>query len=334
MTIQPEAKRKARLIEGLAIDKPGLEVSPLFRPTVLKSQCNVFYTDYTTAEHSREKHSNYVHDEIMDIDFVWTPGKRLIDCVPDKKRFDWAIASHVLEHVPDPIGWLLEIFDVLNPGAVISLALPEKQHCFDAFRRETDAADLVDVWVRRQKIPSPRQLFDFLSRALDGSKPMKGSPTGALAPFEEQVRVYTDENAMDFVAHSWVTGAYFDAHCSVFTPESFVSVMKQLNAVGILNVTVSEPVSEFGEFIVKLTKVGDPRRSHPGSADPVASGFVDASWGGQSMEQHLAEVAHYRVAYSDAVKVQETLKADLLASQRKLARVPVWMQSLAAAFSR
>lgn len=66
---------------GLSLDEPGLDVSPLFRPIALKSKHNVHYTDYTSAENSRSKHkhANYEHDEIMEIDFIWTPGERLIN---------------------------------------------------------------------------------------------------------------------------------------------------------------------------------------------------------------------------------------------------------------
>ena len=133
-------KREENLLMGLNLDLPGLEVSPLFRPIALKAKHNVYYTDYTdytSAEDSRSKHANYEHDEIMEIDFIWTPGKRLINCVENDMRFNWAVSSHVMEHVPDPIGWLIEIFEVLKPGAVLSLALPDKSFvsiCFVAIR--------------------------------------------------------------------------------------------------------------------------------------------------------------------------------------------------------
>jgi SAM-dependent methyltransferase len=155
--------RNKCIVKGLPLQKPGIEISPLFRPIVLKSESNVFYTDYTSAEESRKKHAHYEHDNIMDLDFIWTPGKLLKTCSPSNMKFDWAIASHVLEHVPNPIGWLLEVLEVLNPGGVFSLVLPDPNKCFDIFRRRTEASDLIDLWIRKQSIPSSLQIFDFLS---------------------------------------------------------------------------------------------------------------------------------------------------------------------------
>jgi len=301
MNNDPEEIRRALLLTGLDIEKPGLEVSPLYRPIALKSRHNVFYTDYTSAEDSRSKHSNYDHAEIMDIDFIWTPGVSLSECVPVGKKFHWAIASHVLEHVPDPIGWLLEVFEVLEVGAVFSLALPDKHYCFDKFRRETDVADLIDQWVRKQRIPSPRQLYDFLSRSVD----FNGKPYESADQFQLATRNYTDEEALNFVINSWTTGTYFDAHCSVFTPESFYDLLSKLNAIGIINVEASQPLATNGEFHITLRKLGEPKVVHPGGPHKAAVG--------NSAEASVLnkDLAHARNAFVEAVAVQDQLKATI-----------------------
>jgi hypothetical protein len=271
--VSTQQERCQYITDGLPLDLPGLEIAPLHRPTVLKSDYNVYYTDYATAEESRKKHSNYEHDEIMEIDFVWTPGRQLIRCVPPGVRFDWAIASHVMEHVPDPVGWSREIFEVLSPGGCLSLVLPDKRSCFDRFRRETEVADLVDAWIRCQRIPSPRQIYDFLSRSIDDSSPAGLRALETARSFEDAARHYTDEQALSYVVASWVYGDYLDAHCSVFTPESFVDVFSKLNAVGLLNAAISQPIVHPNEFFVKLTKLGEPRVAHPGVPHAGALGF-------------------------------------------------------------
>jgi SAM-dependent methyltransferase len=251
--------RSEKLLDGLNTDGVGLEVSPLFRPIAVKSKYNVYYTDYCSAEESREKHANYDHDPIMDIDFIWKPGERLFDCVPNGMMFDWAISSHVMEHVPDPIGWMTEIFQVLKPGAIFSVTLPDKNYCFDKFRRNTDVADLIDLWVRKQKIPSPRQLYDFLSRSFNDTAEDGVHVHDTAKNFEDCPRTYTDEQALDFVKISWENNQYFDAHCSVFTADSFIEVFEKLNELGILNISLSEPIVRDGEFTVKLVKLGEPK---------------------------------------------------------------------------
>lgn len=265
MSTYPQPIRRKYLLDGLPLSQPGLEVSPLFRPTALKGEHNVYYTDYTSAEESRKKHSGYEHDEIVDIDFIWVPGSNLIECIPDGRKFKWAIASHVLEHVPDPIGWILQVLEALEVGGVFSLALPDKNYCYDIFRRETETSDLIDLWLRQQAIPSPLQIYDFLSRSVDGSGDDGNRAFETAKSFEEATRSYSDNQALEFAINSWKNGTYFDIHCSVFTPKSFLSIFEKIIELGIINATISEPVLGQEEFYVKFTKVGDSLIKHPGN---------------------------------------------------------------------
>lgn len=321
MATKSQEIRRPFLLNDLDVHKPGLEISPLFRPTALKSAHNVFYTDYTSAEDSRDKHSNYDHDEIMDIDFVWTPGSRLSECIPGQKKFNWAIASHVLEHVPDPIGWMLEVFEVLEVGAVFSIALPDKRYCFDKFRRETEVSDLIDAWIRGNKIPSPKQIYDFLSMSVNDDGTGANDSFHAPDQFDDAPRTYSDDEALNFSIHSWVSGTYLDVHCSVFTPESFCDLISKLNAIGVINVEISQPVIAKEEFYVSLRKVGEPRVAHPGSPHPNVS---DASASSTDLE-------HARKAFREAVEVQNKLKETIsrLESGPIFKRwVPGWLRHL------
>lgn len=263
MATYPQIIRRKYLLEGLLLEQPGLEISPLFRPTALKSDHNVYYTDYTSADESRKKHASYEHDEIMDVDFLWLPEKRLMECIPRGRRFQWAIASHVLEHVPDPIGWIIQVMEVLDVGGVFSLALPDKDFCYDKFRRETEVSDLIDLWLRKQRIPSPLQIYDFLSRSVDGSGDEGFRSFDIAKSFDDATRSYTDKQALEFAVSAWTSGNYYDIHCSVFTPQSFLSIFRKINELGIINVNITEPVIGKEEFYIKLEKLGDPDLKHP-----------------------------------------------------------------------
>src|SRR5690606_20581453 len=52
----------------------------------------------------------------------------------DDASQDFVIASHVLEHLADPIGMLDEIHRVLRPGGVALVLLPDMRRTFDRFR--------------------------------------------------------------------------------------------------------------------------------------------------------------------------------------------------------
>jgi hypothetical protein len=303
--------REEILTAGLSLNKCGLEVSPLYRPTVKKHQHNIFYTDYCSADESRKKHASYEHDEIMDIDFVWLPGKRLSSCIEGGGvKFSYAISSHVMEHVPNPIGWLLQIFEVLEVDGVFSIALPDKRFCFDKFRDETSAADLIDSWIRMQEIPSPYQLYDFLSKSVDGSGEYGKRAFDIAACYEDAKRHYSDADAINFVFNSWVTGTYFDAHCTVYTPDSFVRVFKEIVRLGILNIEISEPIIGHEEFFVQLKKIGEPKISHPGQGYFLKKG----------VDFEEADLIHARKAFFDAVVIQDQLKSKILELQSEIAK--------------
>jgi Methyltransferase domain len=309
--LMDQAQRVALATRNLKLDQPGLEVSPLYRPLV-KRPNNVFYTDYCSAEESRRKHASYEHDPIMEIDFIWVPGRRLIDCVGHGTKFDWAISSHVMEHVPDPIGWLAQVFEVLNEGATFSLVLPHKQYCFDKFRNNTDAAMLVDAWIRSNSVPSPYQLFDFLSRSIEMSGADAVKLLETTLEFKNAKRHYTDADALNFVTHSWTTGGYIDAHCSVFKPDSFVAVFNQINDLKILNIEISEPEVGRDEFFVEIRKLGEPEFRHPG---PEFGSDIKVH---QDMTRLQADLDHARAAFVEAVSVQNHLKESAVKLQNRM----------------
>jgi SAM-dependent methyltransferase len=95
---------------------------------------------------------------VVDADFIVGEGS-FLDAVGGQ-RFDYAVASHVIEHIPDMIGWLWEVWSVLRDGAVLSLAVPHADHIFDAPRRRTSFADLLEPYFDRATRPSSRHIVD------------------------------------------------------------------------------------------------------------------------------------------------------------------------------
>jgi SAM-dependent methyltransferase len=56
---------------------------------------------------------------------------------------DFLIAAHVIEHLFDPIGSIVQAIRVLKPGGVFILAVPDKRLTFDVDRPETDLAHVL-----------------------------------------------------------------------------------------------------------------------------------------------------------------------------------------------
>ena len=82
---------------------------------------------------------------IEDVDVIATTDlATAVSTVAPGERFAYIIASHVIEHLPDPIRFLRDCEALLEPGGVLSLAIPDKRVCFDHY------APLDDDWRRHR----------------------------------------------------------------------------------------------------------------------------------------------------------------------------------------
>ena len=81
----------------------GLEIGPSHNPIASKKNgFNVHILDHASATELRNKYQGHgVNlDNIEEVDFVWH-GEALQGLIGKTGCYDWIIASHVIEHVPD-----------------------------------------------------------------------------------------------------------------------------------------------------------------------------------------------------------------------------------------
>jgi len=253
-------------VRNLNLDGRGLEIAPYFNPLLRKPEYDVLYTDYLDTEALRvraAKNPGVAGREIAPVDFVWIPGKRLRDCSP-VADFDYVLASHVIEHVPNPIGWLNQILEVVKVGGIVSLLVPDRRASNDYYRAETSLAELIACFLEDSAVPSPRQIADFAFCSVDGSGwATRSFETGV--PFEEAPRPWTDGEALGLVFQVHSEREYLDAHCTVWTAPQFASLMRRVSNLGLINVDVSAPVEDYDQFYVQLTKRGEPSVMRPPS---------------------------------------------------------------------
>ena len=73
---------------------------------------------------------------------IWSGGDLAARFPPEARgSFDAILASHVLEHMPDPISFLTSAQQLLKPDGLVILALPDKRFMFDFFKPMTSTAD-------------------------------------------------------------------------------------------------------------------------------------------------------------------------------------------------
>jgi SAM-dependent methyltransferase len=199
-----------------------LELGALDRPLAIGPQ--VRYADHLSTAGLIAKYGAdpaVTKDSIVQVDYV-LDGRRLSDIVGDQ-RFDGVVASHVIEHVPDVIGWLSELAEVLRPGGKVYLYIPDGRYCFDHRRPPTTPGQLLDATLARRKTPSPGAVLDALGlfHHADARQLWRDPAAPAGAAHAANTRVW------DFV-RSAEAGDYLDVHCHVFTPAAFLDSLRLL----------------------------------------------------------------------------------------------------------
>lgn len=234
-------------------DGRGIEFGPLDKPVVQRFEGEIYYVDYTSTEVLRKNSAqdgSVIAQKIVDVDFNLEQGT-LAELASAVAPFDYVIASHVFEHLPNPIGWLLELESLLAPGGVISLAIPDQRYTFDRARRLTTVGDLLAYHFEGLRRPSPVQLLDhYLNvRQVVTASAWESDPVVAEVP-----RYHTDEQALSLCRRG-VDGEYIDCHCTVWTADHFREVIGRLGELGILKLKVARfhwPERYSNEFIVTL----------------------------------------------------------------------------------
>ncbi len=237
----------------------GLEIGALMKPIVTKDMGRIEYVDRASTEELRRWYANQGHvdpSEVVEVDHVWG-SQTLLACVGGQRSYDYVVASHVIEHIPDLLGWLQEIASVLADGGIASLAVPDKRYTFDVLRRTSSASELVDAYVRGLRRPDPRQLFDHFMgyRDVDSEAIRSGRVLPADVPSQHDPR-----ELMETCRRTLTTGEYIDAHCWVFTPKSFVQALELGSRLGVLPFEIAAffPTGHGAhEFFVSLRRLPD-----------------------------------------------------------------------------
>jgi 2-polyprenyl-3-methyl-5-hydroxy-6-metoxy-1,4-benzoquinol methylase len=82
--------------------------------------------------------------------------------LPDQSE-DFVIASHIIEHLADPLLCLDEIHRVLRPGGVAMILLPDRRWTVDACRPPTPLAHIVEDRARELRAVDDDHLDEFLA---------------------------------------------------------------------------------------------------------------------------------------------------------------------------
>ena len=252
-------KRYEKMIFRIDLQGKGLEIGPSHSPIVPKSQgFNVEILDHASASELKEKYKDLgISDDklqnIEEVDYVWS-GESLVELTGKQSYYDYIIASHVIEHTPDLVSFLLQCQVMLKDCGVLSLAVPDKRYCFDCLRPNTTTGDVIQAYYDKRTRHTPGTIFDHFSTIAFRN----GCPTWAKDDASPLAFVHSIMEAKEMVDKANESFEYIDVHNWVFVPKSFKLILHDLNAIGWIDLCEDVIFDTEGfEFYISLKKGKD-----------------------------------------------------------------------------
>lgn len=236
------------------IKRNALEIGAGCSPIAPKKQgFRVHVLDHCDKEALIEKYRPHgiAVENIEEVDFVWD-GRPYTELIGRRYVYDWIIASHVLEHTTDLIGFLNDCDSLLKKDGVLSLAVPDKRYSFDHFRPITGIGRVIDTARNPPKVhpagTAAKYFLTVVSR--DGRIAWDAKDKG------EFKLVHSLEQAKQAIRDVSERGTYLDVHERYFTPTSFRLMMRDLFELGFIQQLAFYPTTG-SEFYIALSRSGE-----------------------------------------------------------------------------
>jgi predicted SAM-dependent methyltransferase len=252
------ATRAEILLEPISRTSEIIEIGPSYNPLAPKAAgWRTRTVDHTTREGLVAKyraHPRVRVERIEEVDYVWTGGP-LLDAIPSNAHgsFDAFLASHVIEHTPDFIGFLDTAAALLKPDGIVALAIPDKRFCFDYFQPLTTTGELLTAHVESRARHGKRYAFDHVAYAVGAGNVVSWGQH----PVHGLHLRHTLEEARNLFTSVEGNQDYVDIHTWRFVPASFELVLLELARFGETDWRVERITPASGcEFFAWLRRGG------------------------------------------------------------------------------
>lgn len=342
--------RNELILAGCSKSDPIVEIGPSHAPIAAKRDgWSTVVVDHASQDVLRAKYAQFPGieiDRIEHVDRIWQGGP--LDALfepPLLGSVQRVISSHSIEHLPDPVGFLVAASRLTHPqSGTVCLAVPDKRQCFDVFRPLTSTGDWLDAWREKRGRHSGASVFDHLAYlAQVDDAPCWPEPT-----VDRPRLLHTLEQAFELYRNYEDAGRceYVDVHGWVFTPASFELLILELWLMGLIDWEVAScQTTAPHEFVVLLRRATCPRpapaeqneRRHQllqrvageiaRTASPVRAAAHEAPQGAwlEQLEQLGTQLNALRQQVADMQGTQHDLQRMVDLLRRVRARWPRWL---------
>ncbi|MRS02264.1 class I SAM-dependent methyltransferase [bacterium] len=249
--------RVEKALSSVNIEGVGLEIGPSYNPILPKSSgAKIKTVDHLDREGLLQKYSKHLSADLLarieEVDYIWS-GESLTELIGETYAFDYIIASHVIEHTTDLIGFLRDCENLLKPNGVLSLIVPDKRFCFDRFKPLSTAGMALDAYLKRNNIHSPGTVLDHLCYGVvrgDNILGWDSTHTEPLSLHHADLDLIKNE-----IEEAIEKTTYLDCHHWIFTPKSFALLIQDLRELNYHHLSEIGSFETAGfEFFISLSK--------------------------------------------------------------------------------
>lgn len=244
----------------------GIEIGASYNPSFPKAEgWNVSVVDYIGKDDLIEKYSQIATADtsrIEEVDHLAEGSSFSAALNLDQLgSFDYICGSHLLEHVCDFVGFFQECSKVLRESGRVLIAVPDKRFSFDFFRPLSTIGDVLrGHWECRTTHPA-----DVYFQSTNVVCKSHGHPEWVIQHERPHFSFFYDDDRADVLSvakaiQSGERNDYIDMHRWVFTPSSFLLILREAISLGLMPFDVEAVDRGIGPNIFASLKKnsGDP----------------------------------------------------------------------------
>jgi SAM-dependent methyltransferase len=234
-------------------EKLNLELGPGGKPLLDITSENTRFLDAKTTEELKASVFNDTGVSVP-VHYVWSPGNTYRELVGDGTSFDNVVSSHNFEHLPNPVGHLQEVGEILKPGGRYYMVVPHHDGTFDYYRPYSTIGDLLEAYLQNR---GTHRLSSLLNHALTRThnlidEHMSGNHGLDLRCFD------TPEKTMEILEKyeaADLKGEYYDTHGWIWDEYSLAFALERVIHIGLIPMELETVTKRRGhEFLVVLKK--------------------------------------------------------------------------------